>query len=102
MIRNMTKGTLYKNHSYTNAYNEAINKYQPIGEIEIFVYTSTGSTQTMNEVVSIQSTHIGLTHDKSVSVSDKVLVENVLYKVDFITETRRMRVLSLEVDNGIV
>lgn len=101
MIRNMQTAALLRKTTTPNEYNEQIEKWEVIGDIECFIYTSTGETSTLNDVISIHSTHTGLTKEKEVREGDKILYDAETYTVKFITPTRRQRVMSLELDRNL-
>lgn len=96
MIRNSVKASLLKRQKQTNDWNEQIEFWKTEEEpIEVMISVATGSAEVMNSVLSIKSTHIGLTKDKRPKEGDKIQVDNTTYVIDYVIPTHRMTQLML-------
>lgn len=96
MIRKFVKASLLKRQIQTNDWNEQTEFWkaeeEPIG---VMVSVATGSAEVMNSVLSIKSTHIGLTKDKRPNAGDKIQVGNTTYVIDYVIPTHRVTQLML-------
>lgn len=102
MIRRMEKGTLLKWKIETDDYNEQIVSWVAEREpIEIAVSVANGAMETMNNVLSINATHTGLTKDARPQERDKIILNGKTYLITYVIPTHRMNQLFLSTDESI-
>ena len=102
MIRKMEKGKLLIRSTTNDAYNEIVEDWrEQRGPIELAVSVATGATGTVNNVVSVTSTHTGLTLDKRPKPQDKIELNGIIYKVDHVIASTRFIQLMLTQEKAI-
>ncbi len=102
MIRKMEEGVLISRHTTTDEYNELVEQWEREQEpIILAISVATGATGTVNEVLSVSSTHTGLTKDKRPKPQDMIEVGNETYKVDYVITSSRYTQLMLTQDKAI-
>lgn len=102
MIRKMEEGVLLSRYTITDEYNELVEQWERKQEpIILAVSVATGATGTVNEVLSVSSTHTGLTKDKRPKPQDVIVVGNQAYRVDYVITSSRYTQLMLTQENQI-
>lgn len=102
MIRKMRKAKYLVRETYTNDYCETLERWVEAEPIEIFIYVNNGASELANTVQSISSTHYGLTTDsREIKNSDIIELDGAQYKVEYVTKTRTMRQLNLELQEDV-
>lgn len=100
MIRKMKPSKIWRREQHKNDYMETIKEWHHIDNVEMFIYTSNGDSGQMNDVQSIQSTHVALTaFGFSFVVGDKIEQNGNFYTINYVTQTQRYQMLSLEACN---
>lgn len=91
MMQRMEKYMLERAISRKNDLMETIQEWRPICEILAAISTATGSTQEINQIQRISSTHTAITQSNEARTGDRLGG----YRVDFIIRGRRYNQLFL-------
>lgn len=101
--RRMQEATLMKLAKTQDIYGTK-KGYTEAGTIQVSLSLNDGATQSSSDIRFINASHIGLTNDSGIAVDDKLTLEGVDYRVDYIDHSGRWTRLWLnvvsEVQNG--
>lgn len=75
-------------------YGEEIATWSDCGNIEIAITVLNGSKELLNDVITANSTHLGLTKNNSIQIGDRI-VSGITYDVNYITTGTRYNQLYL-------
>lgn len=91
-MQRMQTYTLERASLRKNELMEDIREWRPVGKIQAAISVSTGSTQEINQIQRIESTHTALTTSSKVRAGDRFGG----YSVDFVIEGGRFYQLFLK------
>ncbi|MDO4549113.1 MAG: hypothetical protein Q4D04_13540 [Clostridia bacterium] len=96
MIRRMVAAALGKRGVVRDDWGEQIEQWtdEP-SPVDIAISASAGGIESANNVLSINSTHTGVTRDERPQPGDRITAEGRAYKVDYAMDGRIYRQLFL-------
>lgn len=95
MIQKMVKFTLLRKANTLNEWNEQVATWKEHGKVRVAVSLASGSANTLNQLLRIDSTHTGITYD-DIQVGDRFGGYQVLY----VTDLGRKKFLNLKRDDA--
>lgn len=95
MMQKMVTFTLLRKVNTLNEWNEQIAEWKESGKVRVAVSLASGSANTQNQLLRIDSTHVGVTYD-DIQVGDRFGGYQVLY----VTDLGRKKYLNLKRDDA--
>ncbi|MDD3401402.1 MAG: hypothetical protein PHT58_07235 [Eubacteriales bacterium] len=95
MIQHMKLAEQHRAVPTRDAYGDTRMEHQPLRTILVAISTRSGSPQTMSSVISVNSTHTGITDEADIQRGDILVQAGRRYKVDYIPATAPRTVLDL-------
>lgn len=93
-------GVLTPTVTVDSRYNDETHTYSETFTAEIAISILSGSTLSSNNVISVNSSHIGITNNKVMKENYKIRRGNQTYTINYVNNDGRYTILYLSMDEN--
>jgi len=79
---------------------EVIKTYEEVFETDIAISNNSGNTLNSNSVISVNSSHIGITNNKVIKECYKIRCGSKTYSINYVNADGRYTILYLSLDES--